>query len=269
MDIRIRVPDDLLRDPEIARRVRDFRREERLRHAVVGGGMLVALLACLTRGPALWAAGALYLAAALWWTVRLERLLAHGLYDSFHTLERAVWARLGRLRVREEDVLVLRAYVEGRGLSERVTLAEIYEHARERRGADALAEDEFRGVADAVYRFLVVHRHDVTDAMLRDLLPRAALFVAALALLGGAAAALLAAGTGTAAERAARLTVGGYLLALARGVDVGQVAALWQGLAVAAAAALWVLHAGSAGLLALPLAFACMLWYGRRAPERE
>jgi hypothetical protein len=190
MDVRIRIPEEILRDPEIARRVRDFRREERLRHALLAGGAAVAALACLASGLLLWLPAAVYAASAACWSVRLERMLTRGMYESFHTLERAVWARVGRLRVRERDVEALRACADTHDRGRRATLQQLYEIAHARRGESAEADAEFREVADAVYRFLVVHRFAVTDAMLAELLPRVVVVLAVLALLGGGAAAI-------------------------------------------------------------------------------
>ena len=150
MDVRIRIPDEILRDPDIARRVRDFRREERLRHALLAGGAVVAALACLTSGLALWLPAATYAVAAACWSVRLERMLTRGMYESFHTLERAVWARVGRLRVRERDVEALRACADTHARGLRATLQQLYEIAHARRAESAAADAEFREVADAV-----------------------------------------------------------------------------------------------------------------------
>ncbi|HKG93899.1 MAG TPA: hypothetical protein VKA84_18465 [Gemmatimonadaceae bacterium] len=269
MDVRLHIPADLLRDPDIVRRVRDFRREERLRHALIVGALALASLAFVARGALLWCAAGIYAIAALGWTVRLERMMGQGMYESFHGLECAVWARMGRLRVRQRDIEVLEAFMARHGLDTRFTLAELYEYARSHRHDGAGADAEFREVADAVYRFLVSHRYAVTDALLIDLAPRAALFVSALALLAGGGAALLASGRGALPERLATLACGLYLFLLARSLDAGRPAAMRQAVAVAAAAGAWAVAAESAALLALPLAFAGLLWFGRRALDRE
>jgi hypothetical protein len=148
-----------------------LRSREALGYTILGLG-LVALLA---------------LALAL----RARWYEQHAIYRSWSGLLEAMHASLWRPPLAREELEELRRYTAERHL-EGVAVRELYEHARDRRGSAPAAEQEFRWLADLLFRYVTNVHHVSAHTILTDYTPTRYRAGALLALGWGLAGAAMA-----------------------------------------------------------------------------
>ena len=167
--------------------------------------------------------------ASLAWSVpfalvmlaRTRWLRTRGIYESYGCLREAVSASFRRPSVAAPDSEALLHWLETHGL-QRATFPTVYEYARGRRRAAPEGEQEFRWVAEMMYRLLASDLHHHTAHVRGPYHPRRTLgisLIGAAGLVLGAASLVWALGP-VGEARIAALTAGGLAIAIGVGVSM-------------------------------------------------
>jgi hypothetical protein len=158
----------------------------------------------------------------------------HAIYRSWPGLLEAMHASLWRPPLAREELEELRRYTTERHL-EGVSVRELYEDARHRRGTTPAAEQEFRWLADLLFRYVTNVHHVSAHTILTDYTPsryRAGTLLALGWTLAGAGMVVVAvAALDASGPRVLGATLGCWTFVVGVGLYRRWRWALWQALA--------------------------------------